>query len=63
MKEQRRKRSIAFFCTNLGAKWGWLVKDTPRLHYPREESRYTLEEAAPLVRTQIRLFKLTKNRH
>jgi hypothetical protein len=53
---------MAFFFTNLGARWGWLVEATPRPHYPSEESWYTLEEAASLVRTQICLFTLTKNR-
>jgi hypothetical protein len=36
MKAQRESRDIYSFF-NLGARWGWMVKVTPRPLYPRDK--------------------------
>jgi len=37
MKVQRGSRCTALLFLNLGARWGWVFKPTPRPHYPREK--------------------------
>jgi len=43
-KAQRGSRNTALLFFILGARWGWVVKDTPRPLYPRVKTMYLLYE-------------------
>ena len=45
-KFQRRSRSIAVLCFNIGARCGWVVNAIPRPHCTLEEIQYTLYRRA-----------------
>jgi len=38
MKSQRGSRGKLYSFFNLGARWRWMVKDTPRWFFLREEA-------------------------